>query len=95
VAHLNVNKMRRFCSLSNIHDFEPHSVIKVIKKGGNSAGQVKKSNAKVVTENREVSKNDASRDVNDLGIQMISRNLYQQIFKNKTEQNVSTEKIEQ
>lgn len=65
-------------------DFEPHSVLKVLSSS--------KANAKVKTKHEQktacVSKaetpaeNESNTNVNEMGIQMISKNLFQQIFRN-------------
>jgi hypothetical protein len=77
--------MRRFYS-KNLYDFEPYSVVKVIKRSGNVTEKSKKP------ENQTV--NDDSQNTNQMGIQMISRNLFKQIFKNKAIDNPDTGKIE-
>lgn len=62
-------------------DFEPHSIIKVISRNGEAVKQQSKQEKKVV---HGVEKTAAEKrpNVNEMGIQMISKQLFQQIFKN-------------
>jgi hypothetical protein len=91
--------LRRFSSSSVHVDFEPHSVIKVISRNGGASKQQPQKKKKVVTvEKKEVpnqnEKNAEKTTQNEMGIQMISKNLFQQIFKNATPINISSELIE-
>lgn len=63
--------MRRFSSCA---EFEAHSVIKILKKNENSVQKPKLS--KVAFEEK------TKCNQNEMGIQMISKKLYEQIFKN-------------
>lgn len=65
-------------------DFEPHSVIRVISRGKPNDKSKKKDEAIVVTDAqgcKEISK-EPKANVNEMGIQMISKNLFEQIFRN-------------
>lgn len=84
--------MIRVCKrhLSIAHDFEPHTVIKKFTKVGSSAKIQKKPQKKVVSDaNSENSppiekppEIEIKGNANEMGIQMISQNLFKQIFGN-------------
>lgn len=80
--------MRRF--LSTNCEFEPHSVIKVIKRNGNAFPQQSKKETKVSSEKIKESENQN----NEMGIQMISRKLFKQIFGSTKPVEIEQEKIE-
>lgn len=90
--------MLRLCkrNYSVAVDFEPHSVIKVISKASNSFKQPEIPQKKEgVVRNVEKPTHDESKsNVNAMGIQMISKNLYEQIFKNTTRSAVDKESID-
>lgn len=68
-------------------DFEPHSVLKIVSASKSapkqSSTKKKKNEANPETIDKPA-KNDNQTNVNDMGIQMISKNLFQQIFKNSS-----------
>lgn len=96
--HKQSEKMLRLCkrNYSVAVDFEPHSVIKVISKASNNLKQPEIPQKKEsIVENVEQPPHDISKsNVNAMGIQMISKNLYQQIFKNTTRSVVDKEFID-
>jgi hypothetical protein len=86
--------LRKFSSSVHV-DFEPHSVIKVISRNGEVSKQQPQKKKKVVTVGPNQNEKNADKTTqNEMGIQMISKNLFQQIFKNATPINISSELIE-
>ena len=65
-------------------DFEPHSVIKVISGTKPKVESKRKHEENAVSsyEDKNLETNGIKSNVNEMGIQMISKNLFQQIFKN-------------
>lgn len=66
---------------TSLPDFEPHSVVKVVSAPKQSTVRKKKKETIPATIDKPA-KNDNQANVNDMGIQMISKSLFQQIFKN-------------
>lgn len=90
--------LRRFWkrNYSIAHDFEPHSVIKVISRSGSKPKvpdkQIKKD---VSVKKSEIpAQKVESGNVNAMGIQMISRKLKEQIFRNANTSSVDPELID-
>lgn len=67
-----------------IPDFESHSVIKVIPGTKPKAKVTQKYEEKVVSASagRKENSIETKTNVNEMGIQMISKNLFKQIFRN-------------
>lgn len=78
---------RRNYSL-NLADFEPHSVVKVIQ----GTKKVVKERMKLKVEDDKVEKVENKR--NPMGIQMISSDLYRQIFGNSRKETFDSEVVE-
>lgn len=89
--------MLRLCrrNYSVTADFEPHSVIKVLSSAGKNAEHQVPPPRKKITKKVEKTTPDANKpNVNAMGIQMISRNLFEQIFKNAKQSDVDKKSIE-
>lgn len=93
--------LRRKYSSLNSPDFEPHSVIKVFKKSDGYASEpttVKKRDVSVKTASKnEISEKPtqiATTNRNEMGIQMIPRNIFDQIFKQKKNDQIDPVKVE-
>lgn len=93
--------MRRFWrrNYSAVHpDFEPHSVIKVLSSSKNNVKASKKHEDKdPIADKAETpssAKIETRNNVNEMGIQMISKNLFQQIFRNTNASPVDQNLIE-
>lgn len=90
--------MLRLCkrNYSVAADFEPHSVIKVISKATNNLRQpeIPQKQESIVKTVEKPTHDEPKANVNAMGIQMISKNLYQQIFKNTTRSVVDKESID-
>lgn len=78
----------------NIPEFEAHSVTKVIRKKRNAVTAPKRLKEEIVTTKTEEKSQEEKHNINEMGIQMISRKLYQQVFKNTTHQSMDTDHIE-
>lgn len=74
-------------------DFEPHSVIKVIPVNKPKAVNKEKHEEKFASA-CDVPKEIRTKNVNEMGIQMISKNLFQQIFRNTSSSPADKELIE-
>lgn len=83
-------------NFSVVPDFEPHSVIKVISENKNNVKLPKQSEGKpdIKQKNEKPGKSESRSNVNEMGIQMISQKLFEQIFKNAKPSSVSPDKIE-
>lgn len=86
--------MRRFYSSLNVPEFEAHSVTKVIRKKGDLVKPPRKREERIVTTKTEEIAQNKNHNINEMGIQMISRKLYQQVFKNMTPQSMDHDHIE-
>lgn len=74
-------------------DFEPHSVIKIIS--GTKPKQKPPEKHEVIKKKPEsAQKTEPESKVNEMGIQMISKKLFQQVFKQTKTQSVDQESIE-
>lgn len=91
---------KRKYSSFNSNDFEPHSVIKVITKSSTVVNEcVKVKDRPVIAEtfvkNEIVQKSKQSKtNRNEMGIQMISRSIFQQIFKQTKHEYIEPAKID-
>lgn len=80
MLHVLKRSLRRNYS-SNEADFQPHSVIRIISKATPVVKKEKYKNDKVQLKKVEQGCETNTRDSeNEMGIQMISNSLYQQIF---------------
>lgn len=70
--------VRRFSSVF-INDFEPHSVISIIQT---TKPDVKISKSKKVANDSKKNEDKSNNNINEMGIQMINKNLSRQIFGN-------------
>lgn len=77
-------------------DFEPHSVIKVISRNGNPVTPRIKHEKKVAAEEKmeNISQDNEKANVNEMGVKMISKNLFEQIFGNVKTSAVDPKHIE-
>lgn len=91
--------MLRFCrrnySIGHL-DFEPHSVIKVLSSSKTNVKVQEKPEVKVTnaSKNEKPVENETRTNVNEMGIQMISKSLFQQIFRNPNASQADQELIE-
>lgn len=78
-------------------DFEPHSVINAIKSTQKKSETTKKDENKSdrIEEAKKPTKIERKTKINEMGIQMISRNLFKQIFRNVKANQLDKESIEQ
>lgn len=78
---------------SVVPDFEPHSVIKIIS--GTKTKLKPPGKHEVAKEKREiVPKVEPASKINEMGIQMISKKLFEQVFKQIKAQPVDQESVE-
>lgn len=75
-------------------DFEPHSVIKVLSSSKSSKKHEDKDASEDKAETPSSAKTETRNNVNEMGIQMISKNLFQQIFKNSNASSADQNLIE-
>lgn len=77
-------------------DFEPHSVIKVMSGSRPKIKAKRKHEEKSasVCESQKEEPNKTKANVNEMGIQMISKNLFQQIFRNSNASLVDVDLID-
>lgn len=77
-------------------DFEPHSVVKIISRAKpEPETKVKHEKKSVSAEEIKVPiKNEGKANVNEMGIQMISKSLFEQIFRNSKSSKVDNVLIE-
>lgn len=83
-------------NFSLVPDFEPHSVIKVISGPNKNVKPPEQhaSNSVKVPKNDKPAKSGNRSTTNEMGIQMISKKLFEQIFKNAKPASLSSDKID-
>lgn len=96
--------LRQKYSTLNSADFEPHSVIKVLKRSNEPNKEPVKLKKNVVnaekvqkiekTDNVKTPPNITATNRNEMGIQMISRSIFNQIFKQNKNDPADSKKVE-